>query len=283
MRFRTLCACALIAACAPASAADYLGSHVWRPGWHGAGGFSALWLGPEGRDFVALSDRGSWVRGTLLREGTGAVTEVAVAGRGPLLHSSGRRLRSTETDAEAIAGAGSDWYIAFEGIHRVMRHPALDAAPERMPQPDAFRGVHRNAGFEALAADAEGTLYAIRERSGAEDRPFPVWRFRHGTWDRPFALRRDGRFLVAGADVFDGRLYLLERDFAVIGFRTRLRSFDLTGGDERLEMQSALGAHDNLEGVSIWRDEAGRLRATMISDDNLRALQRTEFVDYVLD
>ncbi|PWJ16199.1 esterase-like activity of phytase family protein [Jannaschia seohaensis] len=285
MRLRSLRAGALIAAlaAAPALAADYLGSHTWRPNWHGAGGFSALWLGPEGRDFVALSDRGSWVRGQLSRDAAGAVSGVEVQARGPLLHSTGRRLRGYETDAEAIARVGDTWFIAFEGIHRVMRHSALDAAPDRMPRPEAFLGLQENAGLEALAAAPDGTLYAIPERSGRIDRPFPCWRFRDGVWDQPFTLRRDGRYLVAGADVFEGRLYLLERDFALIGFRTRLRSFDLTGGDERLEMESTLGQHDNLEGLALWRDVAGRRRVTFLADDNLRALQRTEFVDYVLD
>ena len=70
----------------------------------------------------------------------------------------------------------------------------------------------------------------------------------------------------------------------MLGFRTRVRSFDLTGQDERLELQTGIGTHDNLEGIDVWRDAEGRMRVTMISDDNLRPLiQRTEFVDYLLD
>ncbi len=69
-----------------------------------------------------------------------------------------------------------------------------------------------------------------------------------------------------------------------MGFRSRVRSFDLTGGDERLELKTGIGTHDNLEGIEVWRDGGGHLRATMISDDNqLPLLQRTEFVDYRLD
>ncbi|WGH77428.1 esterase-like activity of phytase family protein [Jannaschia ovalis] len=282
MLLRALCVLAL--GSLPLSAAEYLGSHTWRPDWHGAGGFSALWLAPDGAGFVALSDRGGWVRGALARDGQGAVSGVAVAERGGLLRSDGDALRRDESDAEAIARVGDTWFVAFEGLHRVMRHPDLAEAAERMPQAEAFEDLGSNSGLEALAADAAGTLYAIPERSGSLARPFPVWRFRDGAWDEAFALRRDGRFLVAGADVGpDGRLYLLERDFALVGFRSRLRSFDLSGGDERLELETALRAHDNLEGLAVWRDAAGRLRATMISDDNLRALQRTEFVDYLLE
>ncbi|MEL7183193.1 MAG: esterase-like activity of phytase family protein, partial [Pseudomonadota bacterium] len=133
------------------------------------------------------------------------------------------------------------------------------------------------------ASDAEGRLYAIPERSGDLARPFPVYRRTGTTWEQPFTLRRDGRYLVAGADVGpDGRLYLLERQFALVGFRTRVRSFTLTGEDERLELETAVGTHDNLEGLCVWTDGAGRLRLTMVSDDNQNAIQRTEFVEYLV-
>ncbi|SFJ78128.1 esterase-like activity of phytase family protein [Jannaschia pohangensis] len=283
MRFGPLCALALVGA--QAQAADYLGSYTWDPGYDGAGGYSALWLAPDGSGFVTLSDRGNWVRGSLGRADGGAVVSVLVQDRGPLLRSTGGDLRGGETDAEAIAFADGAFFVAYEGAHRVMRHDDIAAPPTRIAQDDAFAGLQSNSGLEALAADADGALYAIPERSGQLSRPFPVYRFADEAWTKPFTLRRDGRYLVSGADIGpDGRLYLLERDFAILGFRTRVRSFDLTGGDERTELETGIGTHDNLEGISVWRDEAGRLRLTMISDDNLnRAIQRTEFVDYVLD
>lgn len=285
----------------PACAADHLGSYRWDPGWRGAGGYSALWLDANGTEFVALSDRGFWVRGTLERNAAGAVAGVEVADRGPLLRSNGARLRAGEFDAEAIARVGDTFFVAYEGTHRVMRHAALDEPPARMNRPAEFDRLQANSGFEALASDAAGRLYAIPERSrgngqkllpsGAvrrpwpegEDHPFPVYVHEGGIWKFRFSIPRRGAYLVSGADVGpDGRLYVLERDFAVIGFRSRIRSFALDGSDERLEFETALRAHDNLEGLSVWRDAQGRLRATMLSDDNLKSLQVTEFVDYVL-
>ncbi|MCK0168803.1 esterase-like activity of phytase family protein [Jannaschia sp. S6380] len=283
MRRGPLLALTLLAA--PVSAAEFLGNHVWEPGFAGAGGYSALWLAPDGADMVVLSDRGGWVRGRLARDADGVVREVEVEERGHLLRSTGEALEGRESDAEAIARVGGDFFVAFEGTHRVMRHDGIGAVPDRMALPDGFAGLQGNSGLEALAADAGGALYAIPERSGELDRPFPVYRYMNGEWTVPFGLRRDGRFLVAGADIGpDGRLYLLERDFLLLGFRSRVRSFDLQGGDERLEFESAVGRHDNLEGIAVWRDGEGRLRATMVSDDNQRPLvQRTEFVDYLLD
>ena len=289
MRLGPLLALGLIAG-TPAPAADFLGSYVWRPDFDGAGGYSAIWLdpagpGPAGTRTVLLSDRGTWVRGVLTRDPTGAAVGFDVTGRGALQRTGGGDLVGEEADAESIAEVDGAFYVAFEGIHRVMRYADLAAPPERIPRAGAFVTLQDNSGIEALAADAEGRLYAIPERSGAREVPFPVYRFDGTSWTQPFALRRDGRFLVSGADIGpDGRLYILERDFALLGFRSRVRSFDLEGGDERLELQTTTGTHDNLEGIEVWRNEAGRLRITMISDDNMLPLvQRTEFVDYAID
>ncbi len=79
-----------------------------------------------------------------------------------------------------------------------------------------------------------------------------------------------GPFLIVGADIGpDGRLYMLERDFAGIGFRSRIRRFDLDGGNEETMLETGLRTHDNLEGISVWQDAQG-LRLTLISDDNFR-------------
>jgi hypothetical protein len=40
--------------------------------------------------------------------------------------------------------------------------------------------------------------------------------------------------------------------------------------------------HDNLEGLSVWRDDQGVLHATMISDDNFIFVQQTQIVEYRL-
>ena len=228
---------------------------------------------------------------------------VDVTARGPLLRSTGEALRGRESDAEALARAGGATYVAYEGAHRVMRHRDVAAAPERMPQHPDFERLQANSGIEALAADASGRLYAIPERSrgrgGArlppaaalrvegrgDDHPHPVYRYdpEADAWSYAFSLPRDRNWLVSAADVGpDGRLYVLERDFAVVGFRSRLRSYALDGTGMREELETPLRAHDNLEGLAVWRDGAGRMRATMLSDDNQRFLQRTEFVDYVL-
>ena len=70
------------------------------------------------------------------------------------------------------------------------------ARPRAVPPHPDFGRLQHNSGLEALAIDADGTLYAIPERSGKLERPFPVYRLRDGRWDKALRLRRDGTFLV---------------------------------------------------------------------------------------
>jgi hypothetical protein len=292
--FRKLGAAALIGflALAPAAAgaepAEYLGSYVWTDPHPGFGGFSALEMAADGLSFTALSDRATLWRGRVTRDAAGMIGAVEVLETTRLLDSKGAALRDTTADSEglAIAPDGSI-YISFEGLTRVVRHPRADAPAQLLPRPEAFGKMQLNSSLEALAIGPDGTLYTLPERSGALDRPFPVWRYRGGAWDQPFSIPRDGGWLPVGADFGpDGRFYLLERDFwGLLGFLSRVRRFDLgpdgfSGGE--VLVQTRAGVHDNLEGISVWRDAAGAIRLTLISDDNFRLFQRSELVEYRL-
>ena len=47
-------------------------------------------------------------------------------------------------------------------------------------------------------------------------------------------------------------------------------------------LETPRGLYDNLEGLSIWRDGAGHITATMVSDDNFSFFLRTQIVEYRL-
>lgn len=270
-----------------------------RPGFRGAfrwrmadaqfGGLSALAMLSGGTRFIVISDRGAWSQGRIRRDAAGRI-EAVEAEPFRLLRAIGQEpLAEDRNDAEGIAMArDGSAFISFEGpgAARVLRYARLDGSAENLPVPREFLSMQANSSLEALAIGPDGALYTLPERSEGAASPFPVYRFRGGSWDRPFAIPRRGRFLAVAADIGpDGRFYLLERDFqGFAGFASRLRRFDLgpaglAGETELIRTQA--GTHDNLEGLSVWQGPQG-LVATMVSDDNFRFFQTTELVEYAL-
>ncbi|GGL56060.1 esterase-like activity of phytase family protein [Wenxinia marina] len=260
-------------------------SVVWTMDDPGFGGFSAIHVFPGGERFVAVSDRAMIVEGQFLRDGNGDITAVESRHPAPLPDENGDPIEGVRADSEGVAvGPDGTIYLSFEGVARLRVEDAGDGLPRRLPRHPDFATLQSNSALEALAIGPDGALYTIPERSGRADRPFPVYRLKDGAWDIPFELPRRGPFLVSGADIGpDGRLYVLERDFTGIGFRSRVRRFDLAGGSEETLLETGTGVHDNLEGISVWRQADGRLRMTLISDDNFRWFQVTEIAEYVLD
>ncbi len=262
---------------------QFVGSYTWPSSAHNLGGFSGLELSDNGRDFTVISDRAGLFTGSFKRNGP-RISGVSTGGPIRLKDPKGRVLKGWRADSEGLAiRSDGRVFVSFEGEHRVWSYTNHKRAT-RVPSPAAFDTFQGNSGLEALAINAKGQLFAIPERSGKLTRPFPVWRFNGKQWTKPFSLRRDGGFLPVGADFGpDGLLYLLEREFTGIGFRSRVRRFSLTNTQVKFEetlLETSVWRHDNLEGLSVWRDGSGHIRLTMISDDNFRNLQRTEFVEY---
>ena len=286
---RPLVALILALAAAPVSAApraEHLSSWTWDTGVPGLYGFSAIELSEDGERFIVLGDGGQVVRGLIHRE------EDRIAGLRQWvftdLHDTlGAAMDRDDRDSEGLALAPDGTaHVSFERTHRVWSYPDIEGPARPLPPHPDFGGFPDNAGLEALAVDAGGTLYALPERSGGLTDPFPVYRYRDGAWDVPFSVARRGEFLPVGADFGpDGLLYLLERRFlGVFGLQSRVRRFAVDGdriGQEQTLFETLPRTHDNLEGIAVWRDAEGFIRLTMISDDNGRApLQRTEFVEY---
>lgn len=284
-----LCAAVLLGQTAstnPPMPPGFLSAYHWESDDPLFGGFSAIALTGEGRDFVALSDRGNFTAGWVLRGQDGKIAGLAAAPIRPLKGPDNLPLGDYRRDSEGLAILPDGRvFVSFELIARVAFFPTLDSLGTVLPKSEAFRSMQRNASLEALAVDPAGTLYTLPERSGSPSAPFPVYRYKDGVWDQPFTLPRRGMFLAVAADIGpDGKFYLLEREFhGLAGFASRVRRFTIGPDaltDEETLLQSATGQHDNLEGLSVWRDQAGQLRLTMISDDNMLFLQRTEIVEY---
>ncbi|TGD67552.1 esterase-like activity of phytase family protein [Tabrizicola sp. WMC-M-20] len=286
----------------PTAPPGFLGAFRWTVADPHFGGFSAIELSVDGTRFTALNDKGAFVQGRLYRTAEGMIDAVEAGPVTKLKSVQGGPLSAEDSDSEGMAvAADGTTYVSFEGVARVVRYRTLDSAAEPLPRPRAFRDFAHNAALEALAIDTEGVLYTFPEDVGGAKRirlltgqrgdttgpDFPVWRYAEGVWSQPFDLPRDGVFLPVAADFGpDGRLYVLERSFhGLAGFASRVRSFQVGPealSDQRMHLQSATGFHDNLEGLSVWRDASGAIRLTMISDDNFLPLQRTEIVEYRL-
>lgn len=266
--------------------AKYLGSYQWQIDQEWFGGFSGIELSADGQSMTLITDRANIMTARIERKDTRIV---AIYSSLPqhLKSSAGVRLTGKIADSEGLAIATDGTiYISFEGIHRVSRYAAPDGIAEPLHRSKAFLSMPINGSLEALAVDPIGQLYTLPENAMDEGGNIPVYRWISGKWTNPFSLSAKGKFRPVGADFGpDSRFYLLERSFSILGFRTRLRRWDFTRTaalNEQTLLLTSASLHDNLEGLSIWRDSAGRLRATMISDDNFMAFQRTELVEYAL-
>jgi hypothetical protein len=264
-----------------------LGSFRWTNEDTRFGGFSGLEISQDGSDFWAISDGGIFASGTFTRDSESGVI-VSVSGFDPraLKEVNGKEVYAYRDDAEGLAIASDgEIFISFEGEHRVWRYETPTSNATEIAQHKDFKNFQNNSALEVLAIDPAGTLYTLPERSGVLTRPFPVYRFRNGIWDQPFGIPRKSPYLPVGGDFGpDGKFYLLERHLnGIFGFQSRVRRFEVfengVSGEETL-LETGTSRHDNLEGIAVWRDDVGRLRITMISDDNFRAFQRTEFVEY---
>ncbi|WP_052362679.1 esterase-like activity of phytase family protein [Falsirhodobacter sp. alg1] len=239
------------------------------------GGFSALEVSQDGSRFTAITDKGNWLTGTLLRE-KHRIIGVDATPLTALRAENGEAVKVADSDSEGMALAPDGTaFVSFEQRIGIRRYATLKATPVRLPN-GPFAELPFNGGLEAVALDGD-TVLTIPEIPNGDT--FTVWRLASGEWVRDFAIPRRGVFRVADADVLDDHLYILERAFLGLGFATRVRRFALNGSEETTLFTSRPGKFDNLEGLSVWRD--GRtLVLTMISDDNFMPFERTEFVEY---
>ena len=148
-----------------------------------------------------------------------------------------------------------------------------------------FAKMTRNRQLEALAIDSNGTLYTLPEVASHRVNGLQLYAIKEGLWQVEAHIPSRGFFMAVGADFGPNNLfYLLERSASPLGFRTRVRRFDLSQDDLTEEILLTTGqlSHDNLEGISVWVDPKGATRVTMISDDNFLPVLRSEVVEYVL-
>lgn len=296
MRLRAAITVVAIALIAPATSAQisYPATPVSRFNWAiddpDFGGWSGLEVSADGSRFVMISDRGAILSGRISRDRGGEITSVGAGRIHTLHHTDGGPLPRYSTDSEGLAiGPDGTVYVSFETDDRVVRYGDTNTAQATaLPIPGPWKMLPINESLEALAVGPDSALYVIPEFSAGANQPFPVYRYADGDWSEFSAMPRYDKFLPVGADIGpDGRLYVLERKFiGIFGFASRVRRFEIAPGEligEETVFRSESGAYDNLEGLAVWRDGGGKIRLTMVSDDNFKFFQSTQFVEYVVD
>lgn len=254
--------------------------HVDHPDF---GGFSAIELTADGREFLALTDQGVVFAGEFKRHADGRIAAVDAEPPIDLLDENGIRLDEDRDDTEGLALRNDGGFlVSFEGPAEVLDYPSLGAPARPVTRMPGWKTLAVNSGLEALAVDADGTVIALPE--SPEGSFLRVDEFRSGIWIAAQPISATTGFRPVAADFGpDGWMYLLERRFVFPGgFASRLRGFSQGDPNGRLIWSSPPGRHGNLEGLAIWRDPVHGLTATMISDDNFLNLLRTELVEVAI-
>lgn len=263
------------------------------------GGFSALRVAADGAHFLALTDKGHWLRGRILYR-DGAPSGIADAEMAPMLSSDGRPLASRGWyDTESLAEDNGVVYVGIERVNQIVRFDygkhGLLARAQPIPVPAGVRKLPNNKGLECLAfvpagLPLAGSLIAISER-GLDAKGNIAGFLIGGKTPGEFTLARRDDFDVSDCAIApNADLLLLERRFSWRrGIAMRIRRIALSeltpdalvDGPILIEADNGYQI-DNMEGLSVHRAPDGEVVLTLVSDDNFSPLQRTILLQFTL-
>ncbi|SKA35250.1 hypothetical protein SAMN02745126_05666 [Enhydrobacter aerosaccus] len=277
------------------SAAHRVGRLIWRGGLvltansANFGGWSDLYVTPDGRHLSSISDVGGWFTATIDYDKDGNLGGLTDAHIGPLHGLDGKPLVAKAwSDSEGMAHLrDGSWLVSFERHHRIWHYPTLDGVPVPVDGPAEIGRQPDNGGIETLTALDDGTVIAISEEYREQPGSVVGWigkpsvgggyaweKFRYATVPdfHPTAIVR----------LPDGAFATLERAFDVVrGVRVRVMRFaanQLQAGatvhPEELAFLASPYAVDNLEGISAARGPRGETLLWLISDDNFNPMQQ---------
>lgn len=267
------------------------------------GGWSDLWIAPDGRGLRSISDEGSWLAVTLRYDGEGRLTGIAPGTIGSLRGENGPLLADKiETDAESLARLpDGGWLVGFERDHRLLRYPGGDEAagqglagrPARLTAPPEIRRQPANGGIEAMVVLPDRRTVLISEEFSERPGTVVGWIVdgTSATWRKFHYQTRDADHRPTSIALLpDGDLVLLERAFdPARGVRVTVKRVRLTDiapdaivrGEELAWLRQPL-AVDNLEGIAAGRGARGETLLWLLSDNNFNPLQRTILLHFEL-
>ncbi|MFK7875545.1 MAG: esterase-like activity of phytase family protein [Paracoccaceae bacterium] len=245
------------------------------------GGLSGIHVHPGGTRATLVGDRGRLFDVGLTRRSDGTLASDVLLNI-KILHLYDPAV-PIDTEGLVVSDTG-DVFISTEGPPLILHYDAARSWPTVLAAPPELPVPRSNRGFEALAQDSTGGLITLPEVPQGPN-GFPLLRLKDGVWDTIAHLPHIRDYQVVGADVdHQNRLYILERAVSLLGFRSQIRRLDLNDLDQPAEVlwTSTIVSYDNLEGLSLWRDETGQTRVVLVSDNNFFKIQRSEFVELIL-
>lgn len=263
------------------------------------GGISALHMEADGAHFVAVTDRGSWLRGRVVYE-NGKPAGLADVELAPVLGADGRPLAARKWyDTESLGARDGMFYVGIERANQIVRFDyrrhGLRARGEPLKVPPDFKTLAYNKSLECVAAvpagaPHDGALIAVTEESLDAAGNLRAFVLKGGETIR-FSVKRSNDFDVSDCAVLPpGDLMLLERHYSVArGVAMRIRRVPLAAIKEGVLVdgppliQADLGYQiDNMEGIAIQRTPQGETVLTLVSDDNFSPIQRNLLLQFTL-
>jgi len=263
------------------------------------GGISGIHVEPDGEHFIAITDKGSWLRGRIVYQ-NGRPARIADAEMAPILGSDGRPLAARGWfDTESLTERDGVFYIGIERVEQIVRldyrRDGFKARAEPIKVPADFKSFRYNRSLECLAAPPQGSplageLIVVTERSldaGGNLRSFLL----DGDRVTRFSVKRTDDFDVSDCAILPpGDLLLLERRFSLMrGVAMRIRRLPLASlradalVDGRPIIEADLGYQiDNMEGIAVHRTASGETIITLVSDDNFSIIQRSLLLQFAV-
>ena len=264
------------------------------------GALSGMVLMENQSRILAVTDTGYWFTAKIERTADGRPSALQNAKMAPMLDHSGNPFEHKwNADAESIAIDGDTALVSFERDNRVLRYK-LDlenfaTLPERVSLNLDVSQLRSNKGLETIViapknSALNGATIIVSERSFVAKK-----RIRAAILNGPekglFTVKRKGKYDITDGDFTpNGDLILLERRFNLadgLGMRLRriraqkIKSGAVLKGKKLLKADISYQI-DNMEGLSITTDAAGRITLSLISDDNHSLLQRNLYLEFRL-
>lgn len=273
-----------------------VGDLIWRGGvdiQHSDprfGGLSGLHISPDGKQLIAVSDRGYRVSASL-EYAQGSLSNVKDIRIARLKRSNGAPAKGGWHDAESLSPDGNGGFlVSFERRHRIVSYrtlngTALAGQPSRMILPQDAATQPFNGGIEGLARLCDGRFIAISEKgkSGGRDGTRSMWIGDGKSWrNAPYPAYQ--AFSPTGAATLpDCSVLVVERSFNVVeGVRARIVRLPATAFDPGNEITTQELAYlapplsvDNMEGIAVRNGAAGETLVYLVSDNNYSGYQRT--------